>query len=281
VGAESGIPLAPNGVRVVRFGGLSFALRQTPRESLVSDRAAFTQVCLVGEYSELLSLVDTGDAVIDCGANIGIFSLLAAQKVGPDGLVISVEPEPANFGMLLRNIGLNGFRNVTPVRAALHHTPGLTLAVHGGGVGAKVRPKGDRRVETVSLPSLLSPTSTRRTFIKMDIEGAEREVFEDPGIGKVLQETTAIAIELHELRSTVTIPDSLRASGMKVTTSGNPARGFGVVIPGFPHHLKGTLTALSLYASDAIRHAAALSVFILRSSVDDRTFRPKVVLGQR
>ncbi len=49
-------------------------------------------------------VINEGDVVVDLGANIGYFSLLAAQLVGARGKVYSFEPEPKNYHYLQRNI---------------------------------------------------------------------------------------------------------------------------------------------------------------------------------
>jgi FkbM family methyltransferase len=51
----------------------------------------------------------------DLGANIGLFSMLAARIVGPSGRVFSFEPDRETAARLERNVGCNGFRNVTIV----------------------------------------------------------------------------------------------------------------------------------------------------------------------
>ncbi|MGD0453144.1 MAG: FkbM family methyltransferase [Solirubrobacteraceae bacterium] len=48
-----------------------------------------------------------GMAVIDVGAHIGYFSLVAATRVGPTGRVWSFEPDPANRASLERNVEAN------------------------------------------------------------------------------------------------------------------------------------------------------------------------------
>lgn len=48
-----------------------------------------------------------GDVFLDIGANIGIYSLLAAQMVGPEGRVFGVEPHAVNAAALLENVEAN------------------------------------------------------------------------------------------------------------------------------------------------------------------------------
>ena len=60
--------------------------------------------------------------VIDIGANIGLFSLLAAQKAAT---VLAFEPEPGNFAILQKNCRLNAARNVTARQLAVSGTSGV------------------------------------------------------------------------------------------------------------------------------------------------------------
>lgn len=57
-----------------------------------------------------------GDVVIDVGANIGYYSLLASRRVGPTGRVIAFEPVPSISQSLATNLKLNGVSNVEIIR---------------------------------------------------------------------------------------------------------------------------------------------------------------------
>jgi precorrin-6B methylase 2 len=65
------------------------------------------------------TLVQPGDRVVDVGAHVGYFTLLAARLCGPNGRVFAFEPHPDNFRLLERNIRENGAENVTAVRKAV------------------------------------------------------------------------------------------------------------------------------------------------------------------
>ena len=58
-------------------------------------------------------LLRPGDVFIDVGAHVGFHSLVARHLIGPDGLVVAVEPQPYNAGKLLANWRANGFVNFT------------------------------------------------------------------------------------------------------------------------------------------------------------------------
>src|ERR1051325_3193678 len=54
-----------------------------------------------------------GDIVVDVGAHIGKYTIIASKRVGANGKVIAIEAHPGNYEMLNRNIKLNGLTNVT------------------------------------------------------------------------------------------------------------------------------------------------------------------------
>ncbi|PYT80758.1 MAG: hypothetical protein DMG41_36475 [Acidobacteria bacterium] len=63
------------------------------------------------EWAELQYLrrkLRSGDVFIDVGANIGLWTLVAASSVLPNGRIFSFEPNPATFDKLVQNIKLNG-----------------------------------------------------------------------------------------------------------------------------------------------------------------------------
>lgn len=69
-------------------------------------------------------IIRPGDTVIDAGANIGYFSLLAAKCVGKTGAVHAFEPIPDTFARLSENVALNTYSNITLNRIALAEQPG-------------------------------------------------------------------------------------------------------------------------------------------------------------
>jgi FkbM family methyltransferase len=78
----------------------------------------FLPSCLVldGGYEDeiiavLTSLLEPGDYVLDVGANMGIHTMYFAKAVGPEGMVIAVEPDPINLEYLKTNISLNGYED--------------------------------------------------------------------------------------------------------------------------------------------------------------------------
>jgi FkbM family methyltransferase len=123
--------------------------------------------------------------VLDLGAHHGLYSLLAARRVGPGGRVYSFEPEADNFRMLQTNIWLNGLGGVIkPVRARVGSADGETEFELARGMSwshaLKVHPglevAGRVKVPAVSLDVFFSSGAALDRpvgIVKMDVEGNE------------------------------------------------------------------------------------------------------------
>lgn len=72
-------------------------------------------------FSLFKSLLRKNMVVVDAGAGSGWFTLKACSKVGEGGMVFSFEPDECRFKLLVKNIELNGFRNVCPINRALNN----------------------------------------------------------------------------------------------------------------------------------------------------------------
>jgi FkbM family methyltransferase len=124
-----------------------------------------------------------GDVVVDVGANIGYISLLAAERVGAQGRVVSVEASGRMFGALRANLDRNCASNVRAVHGAVSDTFGQ-LTLHSGpegncGMASLVRDLGGTSETVQAAP--LSHWVTERDIaevrlIKIDVEGAELSV---------------------------------------------------------------------------------------------------------
>jgi len=134
--------------------------------------------------------VKGGSTVIDIGANIGYFTLLAAQCVGVKGKVIAIEPELMNVQDLKDNVLLNGFHNVEIENAAVSNKMGMAqLNVSAGESGehSLVIPKSRKyqKVQPVKLITVDSLKASNISLIKIDVEGHEYEVIE--GVRETLE----------------------------------------------------------------------------------------------
>jgi FkbM family methyltransferase len=131
----------------------------------------------------LVETLKPGMVAVDVGANLGYFTLLMADLVGPQGAVHAFEPNPPIADLLFDNVYVNGFRDrVTVRREPLGAQDGseVFLAVpHRDPGGAHVAASRDsaeggglvtRRFD--SYPDLL-----KADVIKIDAEGAERDIW--------------------------------------------------------------------------------------------------------
>jgi FkbM family methyltransferase len=123
-----------------------------------------------------------GMTVVDVGANIGYYTLLAAKLVGDKGRVFAFEPEPQNYTLLTRNIELNKCKNVTAIRKAVSSKIGTadlfinTEAGAHGFLAERTGIIGVTTVETVSLDEYFKKREYPTDVIKIDVEGAELPV---------------------------------------------------------------------------------------------------------
>ncbi len=135
------------------------------------------------ETALLLGAVSAGDRVLDAGANIGYFTLLAASRVGPSGRVYAFEPEPRNFALLARNVALNALQDrVTLCEAALAETTGeaqLYLSEDNLGDHQLQPDEAGRSAVAVRLEQGSHWFAGREAgldFVKVDTQGAEHAV---------------------------------------------------------------------------------------------------------
>ena len=124
-------------------------------------------------------LARPGMGVIDIGANIGYFSMLAAALVGPTGHVLAVEPNPHNARMLEASRRLNGYAQITVAQVAAGRATGL-LALHAAQSNGTTSPPAedlDALLAATTVPSLrlddLVDPGRPIGLIKVDVEGAE------------------------------------------------------------------------------------------------------------
>lgn len=118
-------------------------------------------------------------SVVDVGASVGYYSLMASRLVGEQGHVYSFEPDSKGFGYLSWNIKLNELSNIVAVHKAVSDRVGNSSFVPGGFergflsmMDTNVPPP--ERVSTTSLDAFFGDRQWPAVdLIKLDIEGAE------------------------------------------------------------------------------------------------------------
>jgi len=134
----------------------------------------------------VLKALKSGSVFLDVGANIGVFSLPAARKVGSLGRVIAIEASPRVFLYLERNVALNELSNVRPFQCAVANRDGQTVPFYEapvekfgmGSLGAQFH-NSPVPVLCRTLDQILNEQQIEKVDVmKVDVEGFEAAVFE-------------------------------------------------------------------------------------------------------
>lgn len=193
-GARSGLPLGPtpDAERGIALRDLPGPLHVDPESG---GLATYYEIVLERVYVPGEQWIPgPGDTVVDVGANIGVFSLWAAGRIGPTGTLTTIEPNPQTFGLLERNAAGATIHRVACGETAgdvdFHYVPGK-LSV------GSILERPDR-TETITVPVRplddLLAGHPPIDLLKIDVEGFEREVL--AGAAKTLARTTRVALEI-------------------------------------------------------------------------------------
>lgn len=173
--------VAPDGVVLVEVHGQKMYVN-------AADEPLGRSLITTGAYEKteteiFRSVVRPGMTVVDIGANVGYYTLIAASLVGASGSVYAFEPEPANYALLVRNIEANGFRNVMASQEAISNRSGsMKLYIDSRNFGNRsfsreniLHDGGSVDVKTASLDGLLASRTIVNEIdvIKIDAQGAE------------------------------------------------------------------------------------------------------------
>ena len=136
------------------------------------------------------------DTIFDCGAHIGMFSLLAAASF-PEANIMAFEPNPHNAAQIRLQIAKNALP-VTLIESAVSADSTerffhVTNSHHGRLVGSG--DGGSIRVRTTDLPAMIDRLKPANLLIKIDIEGEEEILL--PALVPLLPRDCAMFFETH------------------------------------------------------------------------------------
>jgi FkbM family methyltransferase len=129
--------------------------------------------------------IHPGDTVIDVGANVGIYTMLAAELVGPSGHVDAFEPDPQSMCYLLTNVSRSGLTErvtlwnlaasdrTTNTQLYLDLKTARTTSLHADAPSPDAQKREPLVVATAALDDLITKPPQ---FVKIDVEGAELAV---------------------------------------------------------------------------------------------------------
>lgn len=162
-----------------------------------SDVNAFRQVFLYKEYN-----FETAEPhfIIDGGSNIGLAAVYFANKF-PKATIVSIEPESKNFNLLKENT--SAYKTIHPIQSGIwNKTTFLKVRNIGlGNWGFIVEEQLEEDADTfkaISIGDILKKFKQEQIdILKLDVEGAEREIFTS-NYQDWLPVTKILIVELHD-----------------------------------------------------------------------------------
>lgn len=165
------------------------------------------------EIRFLLSLNLSGQVIYDVGANAGLMTLFFARATGRDGRVVAFEPDPDAYVRLCRNLELNKFTWVQPLKIALGSVRGtadLLIPSYSATVSTLSpehalsweKERGEEfttacRVQVETMDSVVESLGLPPpSFIKIDVESYELEVLKG-GLETIRKCSPALFVEVH------------------------------------------------------------------------------------
>lgn len=170
---------------LVQFDGLYFIVR---------DFTIYYDLIRYGKFEKTTThifhkILKKGMSILDLGANIGYFTLIASKIIGENGKIYSFEPDPITFKYLRTNIKINHISNVELVNKCVSNKNGTITLFHHPKfhtchsiIASPL--KEAIKVESITLNKKFENRKEEIIFIKMDIEGAEMEALK--GMDKIL-----------------------------------------------------------------------------------------------
>ena len=162
-----------------------------------------------GDYERLAwtafgDAIRPGDVVVDVGANLGLYTLAAARRVGTGGSVFALEPDPRAVRRLRRHLGMNRLRDrVRVIHACAGEADGAIPFAFNARTywSSGVVMRASEGTTFAAVPVLaLDTLFDRIDVLKVDVEGMEGRVL--AGAGRLLADEEvrprAILVEVHD-----------------------------------------------------------------------------------
>lgn len=169
-----------------------------------SDKDVFFQVYVKREYAAIAKLIgnDAIKTILDIGSNVG-YTAVYFHSVFADADIYSIEPERNNYAQILKNT--EGLPRIHAINKAAWWK-NTTLQIERGfrdkrdwAIQVKEGDAMSDDVEAITINGLCSELNMPVIdLLKMDIEGAEKVIFENGKMEEVLERTRYIAIEIHD-----------------------------------------------------------------------------------
>ena len=194
-----------------------------------SDRGIVNEIWANKIYTPKSFDIKQSDIIVDIGANIGIFSILAAKKA-KNGKVFAFEPINKNFKRLNENIKLNNLKNIISFKKAVSNkNKKIELFISNDNEGGHsiyanlTKSKNKQIVNALSLKNIFKENNLKNIdFLKIDCEGGEYDILLNSK--KELKKINKISMEVHNLnkeKNIKTLKKFLEENKFKIKTKKN------------------------------------------------------------
>ncbi len=187
-----------------------------------------------GTVQWIRDAVKPGDVFYDIGANIGIYTPLAAKRVGTAGRVYAFEPHVVNVHALMHNVKANGLGGIVQVMScALNDCEGFfdfnyysdvsgssnsQLHEIRDGTEREFRPVLTEHKQATTVDALIAAGAIRpATHIKLDVDGAEIGVLQGAQATLASASLRSVLVEVNPRQSDAAI-EMLRRHGLELQT---------------------------------------------------------------
>ncbi len=214
------MPLFPN-KKTLKIGRSTYHF-----QNLYEFFYLFFEIAICREYA--FKSEKSTPIIVDCGTHIGLSVLFFKNKY-KDAKIYAFEPSQENLTLLQKNIENNHIQNVEVIHAAVGqsdgemtlYTAGPTQPSWGNSLNRPANISSHTREEKVSVVRLSRYLNQEVDFVKMDIEGAEVDVFAE--INEKLRQVKEFVVEIHNDPHSVDrltpIVDVLRRNGFQVQST--------------------------------------------------------------
>jgi len=133
--------------------------------------------------------INGGDIVFDCGSYYGSNTVYFSRRVGKDGRVISIEPDPFNYKYLRKSIRDFNLENVTLIKKAISNTVGngyIYISPDGTSANSvvkeskKINISNKHRIMCDTFINIINSNNVENIkLIYLNIEGSEYDILDD------------------------------------------------------------------------------------------------------
>lgn len=194
-----------------------------PKEFLSADAGVINDEINKGIPDRAFNL-PKGSIVFDLGAHLGSYSLPLA-KARPDYNIYAFEPEPFNYGLLVRNIIANSLFNITPLQFAIGKETGINGAVHRATNSGtwSLRPleahyfdlSYEEPFYVLTLKDAMTASAVHKIdYLKIDVEGVEYEILASTP-PSILKDISGMEIEIHNNSELFKMSELLSSNGFQ------------------------------------------------------------------